>query len=856
MSADAQLLFEVVARVQDQATAGLRQIEAAYGRLAQLRDIFKPPDAMAWSQGLQGASREVDTFVQRSRASMEGFRRDTQLLADSLKTLSLPGVRTDEMARVLQAQRERVTLTAEQARNEKAINDVIAQREQIQQRLTTMLGRAQEGGFGYKVPGATAFVGRGTAGALPVIPVEVEQLVGENARLTAIINAYRGASGGPSPGGPLALSQRFALAGLQPMSLYSGGPTGAAPGFGGGGGVPGAPGFAISRTVLREINQMAGPLIGAVSPEMGGALAAGTNFLRFGASEGLGALGFAALGGVAAGTVVLTAYLTAVNRAAEVQVAFNQAVRSLDVGALRSQLAQVNAELDFYAERAKHWGGGTVNWFARGVRESVGPTLEEERTRRLEAMGTIMREYDLPIAALRARSETSASERGLAGAQAQAIGQYAFEDPRRIAALGAAQISALTAEESQAIATAHLEYSRAVHSEGLTNQGLVLPERMRQLQLERDTKIAQAQNAFRAQRIGLGEATRGAVYGLGRQNLELAYARITGGTVPPELPYLGGVPETPEQVAAREAYVARVLARTEADRILEQSGLSAADVMRYLRTPGGEYAAGTAARLDEPNAPMDEADLDVLRRAIELWRDDYLESAKARAANEKFMTEEVPEAEKNALQSATARALVEAQQQRAEREAGIRVAGAGIDLALTRGDISATEGRRRALGAQAEQLGVLADQGAAIEGVITRLSESRYANIGTIQDLIADLRHQVVMLGTDSEITRLKLAKAMQIEFERTDLFAGLKAGLRDVADEWGEWGTRMQLLTRKTAESMAGVMTDSFFAVVEGRLKDLRRIGEEAFRAYARQIVQQVNQELVAQTFRGLARL
>jgi len=96
----------------------------------------------------------------------------------------------------------------------------------------------------------------------------------------------------------------------------------------------------------------------------------------------------------------------------------------------------------------------------------------------------------------------------------------------------------------------------------------------------------------------------------------------------------------------------------------------------------------------------------------------------------------------------------------------------------------------------------------------------------------------------------------MQIEFERTDLFAGLKAGLRDVADEWGEWGTRMQLLTRKTAESMAGVMTDSFFAVVEGRLKDLRRIGEEAFRAYARQIVQQVNQELVAQTFRGLARL
>src|SRR5438034_393999 len=659
MSADAQLLFEVVARVQDQATAGLRQIEAAYGRLAQLRDIFKPPDAMAWSQGLQNASREVDTFVQRSRASMEGFRRDTQLLADSLKTLSLPGVRTDEMARVLQAQRERVTLTAEQARNEKAINDVIAQREQIQQRLTTMLGRAQ------------------------------------------------------------------------------------APGFGGGGGVPGAPGFAISRPVLREINQMAGPLIGAVSPEMGGALAAGTNFLRFGASEGLGALGFAALGGVAAGTVVLTAYLTAVNRAAEVQVAFNQAVRSLDVGALRSQLAQVNAELDFYAERAKHWGGGTVNWFARGVRESVGPTLEEERTRRLEAMGTIMREYDLPIAALRARSETSASERGLAGAQAQAIGQYAFEDPRRIAALGAAQISALTAEESQAIATAHLEYSRAVHSEGLTNQGLVLPERMRQLQLERDTKIAQAQNAFRAQRIGLGEATRGAVYGLGRQNLELAYARITGGTVPPELPYLGGVPETPEQVAAREAYVARVLARTEADRILEQSGLSAADVMRYLRTPGGEYAAGTAARLDEPNAPMDEADLDVLRRAIELWREDYLESAKARAANEKFMTEEVPEAEKNALQSATARALVEAQQQRAEREAGIRVAGAGIDLAVTRGDISATEGRRRALGAQAEQLGVLADQGAAIEGVITRLSESRYANIGTIQDLIADLRQQV-----------------------------------------------------------------------------------------------------------------
>src|SRR5439155_9636469 len=146
-------------------------------------------------------------------------------------------------------------------------------------------------------------------------------------------------------------------------------------------------------------------------PGMGGALAAGTNFLRFGATEGLGALGFAALGGVAAGTVVLTAYLTAVNRAAEAQVSFNLAVRSLDVGALRGQLAQINADLDFYAERAKHLGGGITNWFTRGFREAIGPTLEEERTRRLEAMGTIMREYDVPIAALRARSEVSAAGR-------------------------------------------------------------------------------------------------------------------------------------------------------------------------------------------------------------------------------------------------------------------------------------------------------------------------------------------------------------------------------------------------------------------------------------------------------------
>src|SRR5207237_1034947 len=116
---------------------------------------------------------------------------------------------------------------------------------------------------------------------------------------------------------------------------------------------------------LKEATQAArllsGSLVSELNPALGGLVSqmafAGRGFSQYSAG--------AAIAGVATVALIagITAYVKAVNEAAQKQAALNLAVRSLDAGAIRSQLQQAALEIETFSVRSQNAIGRLVNSF-------------------------------------------------------------------------------------------------------------------------------------------------------------------------------------------------------------------------------------------------------------------------------------------------------------------------------------------------------------------------------------------------------------------------------------------------------------------------------------------------------------
>lgn len=792
MAEDAQLLFEIVTRVNDQATAGLRQLEGSLKNLTQLKDIFKPADVENFSKGIQDAGRNMDAFLQRNKTGMEAFRKDTALLVDTLKGLSLPGIKTDEMARVLQQQRDSVALARERATSEKAVTEAVAQQVRVQQQLTQLLSRPT-----YRY---------GPTGMTQVLPSQVPQLLAQTASLSAVIAA---AQAPPPEEVPPGRTRYGFLGGLGGLS----GPTGP----------------------LSLASRIAQPVLAAAGAQ-------GTGDLGFmarvgggiGSATGLGVVGGAAIGiGVGVAVLAVAGYIQAVQEAAKQTVELQRAMKEFNADAIRGQLQGVVLDLEMFEEKSKTVTGSITNMFGRLWTGITGAKTSEERRNELEkALGEVYAAYQLPIERAKLLSSyygtQAETEKFLLGRAELSPGQLFAGDAEARRLMRAQTAENVKAEEASINEEIRVASAGGHHAKA---EWLATSKKSRLAMVQERGQIAEAQQ-FRSSFMAAGA----------RSNVELE-RRAMARRGDENLAYEGMEQFLPvEQVAAGRTFAENVARATAMNRRLREEQLDR-DVLRGEGIPDEvvDKLASGFELTEHWAAQIDKALEGITRRTESLFN----MLTEQQAIIDEFGSEFAPGTQR-VREEGLERDIARAELEHRRRGEDILEQRLDIESLRRRGLLGTADAALAGLGVTGLQLQGASQMAEFLRGNLAAVSGPKYE---TLMDKVRAAEREVAKFNRT-------LAEQAEAEHKRTDALAGIAEGFRQVADTADSWGQRMTDVVRGTAESMDDAMSDSFFAVIEGRFKDLGSIAEAAGKEMVRLLVRQLSQEMTAQAFSGLLAL
>lgn len=188
------------------------------------------------------------------------------------------------------------------------------------------------------------------------------------------------------------------------------------------------------------------------------------------------------------------------------------------------------------------------------------------------------------------------------------------------------------------------------------------------------------------------------------------------------------------------------------------------------------------------------------------------------------------------------------------RQASVELIQARIQAEAATGMIAGPEARQRALDAEGRALGIQLERIRRLRGEIGR-RETEGGGPEAVRQL-KDLRHQLELTTGAAERMRLELWVRQQEELQKTNWVAGMKAGLRDVEDEFTQFGTRMRGAVAAAARGAAGIMTDTLFATIERDFTRLDQAAGQFARSFLRIAVEEANRALVGQAAGGVRAL
>lgn len=489
MAENTQLMFEVLATVRDQATAGLQALRnvidlssgsmRALGREADQAGsaVDRNVERMRRSIGsldFGNVTRQLTTMRTDFGRFTDMVRSDAAQLQRIFDQLRLPQLEAQKgLGEAIARSRELSALTAQRVQLEKQITEAQKQQAETQTRLVELLRHPR-----YRDPQTGQFVAATFPGAQRVVPAEVELRLRElEMRERAIRQAQVGiaqmglpslqaqlpqltpltmtGTAGPAQylgfgaTGPLALHPSLRNLPVSRAGLMTGGAEGIVPPTGPGGAGPGTPGFTggALRTALTLGTRSLTPALAQLAPE----LAYSASYLSAVARTGsvVGGIGGTTLAagavGVGVAALAFVQYAQALEEAATKQTALNVATKNFDLGGLRSMLSEGERQLEHFASRSETFVGRVRNAIERGWDRLFGTDVESQMARIAERIALVQGRFEGPrqalagqIAGLQGLQGVAGFTRGFISTPGQAAA-FAGAEGRLIDALTSAQ---------------------------------------------------------------------------------------------------------------------------------------------------------------------------------------------------------------------------------------------------------------------------------------------------------------------------------------------------------------------------------------------------------------------------------
>lgn len=559
--------------------------------------------------------------------------------------------------------------------------------------------------------------------------------------------------------------------------------------------------FAVAtREAAHSTAALTGSLVDQLNPALGAAVDRLSMASRVAA--GLGpAIGGVAVA-VAAGAIALGRHLEITGRLVEQQVALNEATRGFNTGALRGQLDEARRELErleALGER-QSWRKGLDNLVASGI-----PVLSD--LARLFADGELAAgRYGEAVARFMASVPVERAQQlaEIFGQQQDALkGVYAVELARAARLGDLDRFVALNEKLAQAISNQATEEERSARLK--TSLAVDVAARRVGVSPEQIEPVVEA-----LQRGGNLSAARAAVAGLRGSGVDVT-----------EISALIDVLDARLTVLATRARGAVEGAR-EAARVgrmgVVESLIPRAPAPIDWTPEGPTGAPGTG-----------------LRSADDIVRQGRLGTAATAAERARLLASVQGGTEAQVLQ----RRLDEIQAEKQAKLAGGLLTPAQqenveLDAELKTKEAIAETGRR------------LQEQEAARAGILTQIAGLTASETTQLQLQAIEAEKRATLANarlTDEEKAvalleaQVQTANILREHMESVDPAAGMGKAFRELGDEWGAAGRRMEEATRTTFDRMAEVGPDLFFAAIEDRAADVPKLfeqmGKDALRAF-----------------------